>query len=46
VALLSLLRTTARIKESRAALVQARRTNCPAKIEEPLSLDPQMNCVG
>jgi hypothetical protein len=38
-ALLSLLQDTARIKESRAALVQARRTDptsgCPAKIEEP-----------
>ncbi len=39
VALLSLLQNTARIKESRAALVQARRTRptsgCPLKIEEP-----------
>jgi hypothetical protein len=38
-ALLSLLQDTARIKESRAALVPARRTDptsgCPAKIEEP-----------
>jgi hypothetical protein len=39
VALLSLLQDTARIKESRAAYVQARRTSsnegCPVKIEEP-----------
>ena len=39
-ALLSLLLNTARIKEPRAAPVQARRTiqtaGCPAKIEEPL----------
>ena len=42
-ALLSLLLNTARIKESRAALVQARRTDptpgCPAKIEDPFNLD-------
>jgi hypothetical protein len=40
VALLSLLQSTARIKEPRAALVQARRTGstsgCPVKIGEPL----------
>jgi hypothetical protein len=38
-ALLSLLQNTARIKELRAALVQARRTGpisgCPVKIGEP-----------
>jgi len=40
VALLSLLQNTARIKESRAALIQARRTTttpgCPVKIGEPV----------
>jgi hypothetical protein len=42
VALLSLLQNTARIKQSRAAHLQARQTNsnsgCPAKIEEPFNL--------
>jgi hypothetical protein len=41
VALLSLLQSTARIKEPRAALVQARRTGstsgCPVKIGEPVN---------
>jgi hypothetical protein len=43
VALPSLLQNTARINESRAALVQARRTDstpgCPVKIEEPQNLE-------
>ncbi len=41
-ALLSLLLNTARIKELRTAIVQARRTSqisgCPVKIEEPVNV--------
>jgi hypothetical protein len=50
VALLSLLLNTARIKESRAAPVQARRTGptsgCPVKIEEPLFAFPYFGLLN